>query len=77
MDELNLSLPLASDTEAMTPLQTLLESFRVTAKTEREKGTYFENLIVQYLKVEPYYRDQYSHIWSYGEWARGEVTCPR
>ena len=72
MDELNLSLPLASDTEAMTPLQTLLESFRSAAKTEREKGTYFENLIVQYLKVEPYYRDQYSHVWPYGEWARGE-----
>ena len=72
MDELNLSLPLASHTETMTPLQTLLESFRIKAKTEREKGTYFENLIVQYLKVEPYYRDQYSDIWLYGEWARGE-----
>ena len=72
MDELNLSLPLASDTEAMTPLQTLLESFRATAKTEREKGTYFENLIVQFFKAEPYYCDQYSDIWPYGNWARGE-----
>ena len=72
MDELNLSLPLASDTEAMTPLQTLLESFRATAKTEREKATYFENLIIQFFKAEPYYRDQYTDIWPYGEWARGE-----
>lgn len=72
MDELNLSLPLASDTEAMTPLQALLESFRTTAKTEREKGTYFENLIVQFLKAEPYYRDQYTNVWPYGDWAKGE-----
>ena len=35
MDELNLSLPLASDTEVMTPLQALLESFRNAAKTDQ------------------------------------------
>ena len=27
---------------------------------------------MQYLKVEPYYRDQYSEIWPIAEWARGE-----
>ena len=72
MNEVDQSRPLASDTEAMTPLQALLESFRNAAKTEREKGTYFENLIVQYLKVEPYYRDQYSDVWAYSDWAKGE-----
>ncbi len=72
MDEIDLSFPLTSESEAMTPLQTLLESFRAAAKTEREKGTYFENLIVQYLKVEPYFRDQYSNVWPYRDWARGE-----
>lgn len=56
----------------MTALQTLLDDFRSFAKTEREKGSYFEELIVQYLKVEPAYQDQYSNVWPYAEWARGE-----
>lgn len=56
----------------MTPLQTLLDSFRSSAKTEREKGGYFEELIVQYLKAEPAYHDQYSNVWPYAEWSRGE-----
>lgn len=56
----------------MTALQTLLNDFRSSAKTEREKGGYFEELIVQYLKAEPAYYDQYSNVWPYAEWTRGE-----
>ena len=56
----------------MTALQTLLESFRVTARSEREKGNYFEELIRQYLKAEPAYVDRYSDVWMYADWARGE-----
>ena len=56
----------------MTALQTLLETYRATAKSEREKGGYFEELIQQYLKAEPAYRDQYSDVWTYADWARGE-----
>ncbi len=56
----------------MTALQNLLETFRATAKSEREKGGYFEELILQYLKAEPAYRDQYSDVWTYADWARGE-----
>ncbi len=56
----------------MTALQNLLETFRATAKSEREKGGYFEELIQQYLKAEPAYRDQYSDVWTYADWARGE-----
>ncbi len=56
----------------MTALQNLLSEFRSTAKTEREKGSYFEELIVQYLRVEPAYQDQYSNVWPYAEWAREE-----
>lgn len=32
----------------MTALQQLLATFRNASQTEREKGTYFEELIVQY-----------------------------
>ena len=56
----------------MTALQTLLDDFRSSAKTEREKGSYFEELIVQYLQAEPLYLDRYSNVWPYAEWARGE-----
>lgn len=29
----------------MTPLQSILAAYRATSQTEREKGTYFEELI--------------------------------
>ena len=54
----------------MTALQKLLDSYRDAAETEREKGTYFEELIVTYLKHEATYRDLYSDVWTYADWAR-------
>ena len=56
----------------MTALQTLLGRFRAAAKSEREKGGYFEELIVQYLKVEPAYADRYSDVWMYANWVKEE-----
>jgi predicted helicase len=53
----------------MTPLQRLLETFRSAAVSEREKGTYFEELCVQYLKNEATYRDLYSEVLTYAQWA--------
>lgn len=52
----------------MTPLKSLLESFRTAAITEREKGTYFEELIRAYLLNEAVYRDLYSDVWTYSDW---------
>ncbi|WP_186222581.1 DEAD/DEAH box helicase [Burkholderia gladioli] len=53
----------------MTALEMLLDNFRQTAITEREKGTYFEELIATYLRNEATYRDLYSDVWTYAEWA--------
>ncbi|WP_033412542.1 restriction endonuclease, partial [Methylosarcina fibrata] len=53
----------------MTPLRELLDSYRKAAITEREKGTYFEELIVCYLRNEAAYRDLYSDVWTYSQWA--------
>ncbi|WP_433695059.1 DEAD/DEAH box helicase [Paraburkholderia phenoliruptrix] len=53
----------------MTALEMLLDTFRQTAITEREKGTYFEELITTYLRNEATYRDLYSDVWTYAEWA--------
>lgn len=53
----------------MSPLQILLETLRKSSVSEREKGTYFEELIIQYLKNEASYQDLYSDVWTYSEWA--------
>lgn len=50
-------------------LNELLDSFRAAAKSEREKGTYFEELIVCYLRHEASYRDLYDRVWTYADWA--------
>jgi predicted helicase len=53
----------------MTALNRILDSYRQTAATEREKGTYFEELILCYLRHEASYRDLYREVWRYAEWA--------
>jgi len=54
----------------MTALETLLDSYRSAAVTEREKGTYFEELILTYLCNEATYKDLYSDVWTYAQWAK-------
>lgn len=54
----------------MSALSNLLATFRNAAVSEREKGTYFEELIVAYLRNEATYRDLYSDVWTYAEWAK-------
>ncbi|MGS0998938.1 DEAD/DEAH box helicase [Rhodanobacter sp. UC4451_H18] len=54
----------------MSALHDLLDTYRHTAVTEREKGTYFEELILAYLRNEATYRDLYRQVWTYADWAR-------
>lgn len=49
----------------MTALSALLDTFRTAGKSERERGTYFEELIVAYLRTEPLYRDLYATVEPY------------
>lgn len=53
----------------MTALETLLDTLRQSSMTEREKGTYFEDLILAYLRNEATYRDLYSKVQAWAEWA--------
>ena len=53
----------------MPTLHSLLNEYRRAAMSEREKGTYFEELIVCYLRNEATYRDLYSDVWTYADWA--------
>ncbi|MBS1063654.1 DEAD/DEAH box helicase [Gluconobacter wancherniae] len=59
----------------MSALSTLLDTFRQMAVSESEKGTYFEELIVCYLRTEPSYADLYDMVWPYKVWA-GENGYP-
>jgi predicted helicase len=50
-------------------LERLLESYRSAAVSEREKGTYFEELILCYLQNEATYRDLYAKVQTWADWA--------
>ena len=54
----------------MTALSSLLDIYRATSASEREKGTYFEELICAYLRNEATYRDLYDKVWMYSDWAK-------
>ena len=56
----------------MTDLAQLLATYRNAAMSEREKGTYFEELILAYLRNEATYKDLYSQVWTWAEWAPGQ-----
>ena len=50
-------------------LDDLLESYRQVARTEREKGTYFERLASAFLAEDPVQRQHYQDVQSYADWA--------
>jgi len=54
----------------MTPLQKILTEYRSASQTEREKGTYFEELIRTYFRNEPKYASLYSDVWLFADWAK-------
>lgn len=54
----------------MNNLQTLLNQLRSKATSEREKGTLFEQLTLDYLQHEPFYRDYYAKVQTYADWAQ-------
>ncbi len=58
----------------MTALQNILAKYRSTSQTEREKGTYFEELIRTYFRYEASYADLYSDIWLFADWAKAIGT---
>ncbi len=52
----------------MTTLQTLLDEFTEATRNNRDKGTQFEKLIVNYLMTDPQYADRLSEVWLWSEW---------
>lgn len=56
----------------MSALQNLLHSLRESSKSEREKGTYFEELCVNYFRNEPIYKALYRQVQTFGQWAASQ-----
>lgn len=54
----------------MSDLSKILNTYRAISKTEREKGTYFEKLMVAYFQNEPAYKDLYDKVWMFADWAK-------
>jgi len=54
---------------AINSLQTILESYRDNARTQRDKGTYFERLAVAYLSHDPVQVEQYEDVKPFRDWA--------
>lgn len=52
----------------MTALLSLLDKIKEVSVTQRDKGTSFENLMVQYFLNEPKYSELYTEVLSYADW---------
>ncbi|MCG5238038.1 DEAD/DEAH box helicase [Xanthobacter oligotrophicus] len=50
-------------------LDALLDSYRASAATEREKGTYYERLCAAFLAHDPVQVEQYEHVTTWAAWA--------
>ncbi|QEE08194.1 N-6 DNA methylase [Bartonella kosoyi] len=53
----------------MTTLQSLLQSYREEARTERDKGTYFERFVLAYLTHDPLQSQCYEKVQTFKDWA--------
>ncbi|RYG84103.1 MAG: damage-inducible protein, partial [Alphaproteobacteria bacterium] len=54
----------------MSDFRTLLKSFRDAAKSEREKGNYFERIAVDFIKNDPGMAQEYEDAWLFSDWAK-------
>jgi len=54
----------------MSDLNQLLQQYREISQSEREKGSYFEELIQTYFRYESTYAGLYSAVWLYSDWAK-------
>lgn len=54
----------------MTALQNLLKTLRQNSQTNREQGTYFEELAIKYFQNEPFYQQLFSSVQTYSNWAK-------
>lgn len=56
----------------MSDFRALLASFRDASRSEREKGTYFERIAVEFIKNDPGMAQEYEDAWLYADWAKAQ-----
>ena len=49
-------------------LQGVLERFRDSARSERDKGTAFERLVQAYLRTDALWAEKFSNVWLWSDW---------
>ncbi|MFD8967805.1 DEAD/DEAH box helicase [Streptomyces sp. NPDC059568] len=49
-------------------LHEVLDTIRVGSATNRERGTKFEELMVQYLSTDPQWTQQFTRVWMFADW---------
>ena len=63
-------LGLETSTTLTNPgFQSTLDYIRETARSERQKGDLFERLMLTYFSQDPDYKQQFSEVWRYKDWA--------
>ena len=53
----------------MSSIDQLLEKYRSSSKSEREKGTYFERLAMAFLISDPVQSEEFEQVWTWQDWA--------
>lgn len=53
-----------------TPFQQLLSTYRESSKTKRERGNYFEKLVISFLQNDERFASQFTKVQSFSEWAK-------
>ena len=67
----------AGPMKSKTTFQSVLDTFRKYALSERDKGDKFERLMQAYLQTDPYYAELFSHVWLWNDFpARRRVRQP-
>jgi predicted helicase len=51
-----------------TTVHDVIEKFRTSPGSNRERGEKFERLMVAYLKLDPLYAEKFSEVWMWSEW---------
>ena len=62
-------LGLESESSPNTGFQSVLNYIREAARSEYHKGELFERLMQKYFSEDPVYKEQFSEIWVYKQWA--------
>ena len=71
-------LPLESESEDTdNGFYTALNYIRENANTQYGKGRLFERLMQQYFTEDPYYKNRFSEVWLWAEWAENQPGFDR